>query len=343
MNMLSGRLGLIGAKARTSALVAGALVAGLSGFGAGIGTAAAQQAISIGTASASGTLYLVGAGLAQLVNNHVPELRVVAESTAGSVENINLTLRDRLDIGMSSYLVIPEMAEQRDLSDLRLITMGHSGFLHFFVREDSPIQSIDEIAGKRVVVGAPGSAHHVAVATALEHGLGLSVDDVEGTNLDIPATVNAIKDGSVDVGTIGSATPVAALLELSSTVGIRFLDLSDEQIQQISKNSDFVPGVLEAGTYEGQDEDVSLVAYPPVVMYAHKDLDPDVVYQIIKAMFENPDERNAIHPQARYYGKEYVFRGTPSMARVGFPFHEGAERYLKEIGIWDSPDNALAN
>lgn len=244
---------------------------------------------------------------------------------------------------MSSYLVIPEMAEQRDLSDLRLIMMGHSGFLHFFVREDSPIRSIEEIEGKRVVVGAPGSAHYVAVQTALEHGLGLPMDDIEATTLDIPATVNAMKDGAIDVGTIGSATPVAALLELSTTVGIRFLEMSDEQIRKITENSDFVPGVLKAGTYEGQDEDVKLIAYPPVVMYAHKDLDPDVVYEVIKAIFEHPEERDAIHPQAEFYSNEYVFRGTESLERVGFPFHEGAKRYLKEIGIWDSPENAFAS
>jgi uncharacterized protein len=318
-----------------------ALVAfgGLTGQSA---PAAAQKAVSIGTASASGTLYIVGAGLAQLITKDDPNLRVSAEATAGSVENINLVLRHKLDIGMSSYLVIPRMMEKADLSDLRIITMGHSGFLHFFVRKDSPIKSIDEIKGKRVAVGAPGSAAYVAVQTALKYGLNLSMDDVKAANLDIPATINAIKDGSIDVGTIGSATPVAALIELSSTVGIRFLPMTKEQIDGIAANSSFVPGKLDAGTYQGQDQDVDLVAYPPVVVYAHKDMDADVVYQFIKTVFEHPKERDAIHPQAKYYSKEFVFRGTKAMREKGFPFHPGAERYLKEIGIWDRADNAFA-
>lgn len=318
------------------------VLAAIGGLAGHSGPAAAQKAVSVGTASASGTLYIVGAGLAQLITKDNPDLRVSAEATAGSVENLNLVLRHKLDIGMSSYLVIPRMMEKADLSDLRIITMGHSGFLHFFVRKDSPIQSIDEIKGKRVAVGAPGSAAYVAVQTAMQHGLKLSMDDIKATNLDIPATVNAIKDGSIDVGTIGSATPVAALIELSSTVGIRFLPLSKEQIDGIAANSSFVAGTLDAGTYQGQEQDVDLVAYPPVVVYAHKDMDADTVYQFIKTIFEHPKERDAIHPQAKYYSREFVFRGTKAMREKGFPFHPGAERYLKEIGIWDRADNAFA-
>lgn len=88
MNTLTGRSRHIRGKA-----FAFALLAGLWGLVAGIGTAAAQQAISIGTASGSGTLYIIGAGLAQVINRHAPDVRATAESTAGSVENLNLTLR----------------------------------------------------------------------------------------------------------------------------------------------------------------------------------------------------------------------------------------------------------
>lgn len=303
----------------------------------------AQKALSLGTAASGGTVYLVGAGLAQLVNKFEPDLRVTAESTAGSVANVNLVLRHQLDIGMSSYLVFPKIKENRDVSDLRLITMGHGGFLHFFVRKDSPIKDINEIRGKRMTIGGPGTAHLVAVETVLKHGFGMSLSDVRGSNLDIPATVTAIKDNTIDVGTIGSATPVSALLELSSTVGIRFLSLTDEQLQRIEDNSPFVASVLEAGTYPGQDQDVKVAAYPPVMLYCHKDMDEEVVYKFIKAIFSHPEERNAIHPQAKFYSPETAFRGTAAVRKnLGFGFHPGAERYLREIGIWNSPKNAFA-
>ena len=121
-------------------------------------------------------------------------------------------------------------------------------------------------------------------------------------------------------------------MELARDVRIRLLETEPDVLKKLQAEfPNVVPITFPAGTYQGIDRDVHTYTLPQMWL-CRRDLPEDLVYKIIKAVYDHSEERNAIHPMAARYTVENAFRGTKS---VPVSFHPGTIKYYKKKGIWD--------
>lgn len=296
--------------------------------------ASALEFISFGTGSPSGTYYFLGAGFASIINNHVPNVRVAAESTAASTENARLLIRGEMDLGLACMGTLNDLKEQGlDVDKIRLIAVGHTSDTHWIVRKESPIQSINDFKGKAIGVGPAGSATlNLYSKKHLETGWGVTLEDFSPKYISFSEVTRGIRDNTIDAGLIAAGAPLASVMELARDIPIRLIAVEPEALKRLrDKYKNVVPLTIHAGTYAGISEDVHTYTLPQMWI-CRTDLSEDLVYNILKAVYGHPEERDAIHPMAKMYTPKNAFRGAPGVP-VGY--HPGAIKYYKEIGIWD--------
>jgi TRAP transporter TAXI family solute receptor len=319
---------------RSTLALATVLAAGLAAPGL------AQTQLSIATGGTGGVYYPMGGGLAEVINNHVEGYSATAEVTGASVENMGLIATGDADLAIALADTVQQAYagtgrfEGQQLPMVRAVGSLYANMLHIVVPADSDIQSVADLAGKRVSVGAPGSGTEVN-AQALLGAAGLGYDDIEEQRLNFNETADALANGDIDAGFWSVGAPTSSILNLATTNDIRILSLSDELVAAADEaDPTFAPTTLPAGTYEGQDDDVATLGIPNVLVVS-SEMDADTVYAITKAMYENIGEMQAVHPAANETTVEFSMAATP------IPLHEGALRYFEEVGA-DIPD-ALRN
>jgi len=213
------------------------------------------------------------------------------------------------------------------LEDFRAVFSGHPMFTHIFVPLESPIKDIPDFRGKKVAVGAPGSGNEVGAKIITEE-YGLTYKDFKPQWLSFSEQVNAFKDRSLDAGTIAAGVPTSAIIDLTTTIPVRFLPLTDEKLKAIeAKNPAFFPNLLPANTYKGQTTAIKGMGSAGTITI-HKDLDDETAYWLCKVIAEHYKELAEIHPAGAQYTLDRIYEG------IGIPFHPGAIKYLKEVGIW---------
>jgi TRAP transporter TAXI family solute receptor len=295
---------------------------------------AGKKYLSLGTGNPGGTFYFIGAGFASIFNKYVPEVRVIAESTAASAENFNYLMRRRMNLGLCGLEILPPLIQKKtDFSGIRLFAVGHSSDCHWIVRSDSPVKNVADFRGRRVAVGAPGSGTLISAKEVLSLISGLSFEDFKPALLSFSESVTAVKDGTVDVGLVQAGFPVASVLDLGQHQPIRLVSYTSEEIDRLtSQRPHFVKIIIPKGTYRGVDTD-TITFGTVAAIFCREDLESDLAYKLMRALYEHPRERDAIHPQAKQWNLENIFRAT-AFINQHIPFHPGAVKYLKEKGIW---------
>jgi hypothetical protein len=243
-------------------------------------------------------------------------------------------MRKKMDLGLVSISVVQTAIERKwDMSGIRLMGIGHSSDRHWFVRKESPIKTLSDFRGRKVAVGSPGSGTLMTSRRSLAAACGLTFDDIKPAYLSFNESITAIKDGTVDVGTIAAGYPIASLLDLSRQIPIRLISFNEKEVQAVITQYPFyVRVVIPAGTYPGADTD-TVGEGGPTALFCRKELSDDLVYKLMKAIYEHPKEKDAIHPQAKQWSLENIFRGA-NFTTQHIPFHPGAVKFLQENGLW---------
>lgn len=296
-----------------------------------LGSAAGAQELSIATGGTGGTYYPYGGGLAELIGAHVEGATATAEVTGASVENMALIAQQQTDlaIGLADtvYAAVNGTVEpftNRPV-DARAIASIYPNAVHIVTLADSGIDSLDDLAGKRVSVGAPGSGTEVNAQQILNAN-GITYDDIDEQRLNFNETADALRDGDIDAGIWSVGPPTSSILNLAATRDIRIVPLTDEEIANAKEVEPvFAAYTLRAGLYEGVDEPVQTISIPNVLV-ANAAMDEELAYQITRAMFEHTDELIAVHPAANDTTIDFSIGSTP------IPFHPGAIRYYEEAG-----------
>ncbi len=291
--------------------------------------------LAMGTGSSAGTYYYLGAGFANLVNKYYPEIQITAQSTAAAFENARLVATGEMDLGLTcgGTLKYLEEKEKLDLSNVALISVGHRSDAHWLTLANSGINQLSDLKGKRVGVGPQGSATlRLYSITTLDAGFGLKPDtDYTPVYYSFGEIVRGLKEGTIDAGLIAAGFPIATVLDLCTTHKVRFLEISDPILKKlISSKPYFMPITIPAGTYNRQDHDIKSYTIRQRLI-CRKDLPEEVVYKIVKAVYDHDTERNQIHPQAALWTLENALAGAES---DGVDIHPGAIRYFKEKGIY---------
>lgn len=297
---------------------------------------ASAQQLSIATGGTGGVYYPIGGGFAEMINNHIEGAQATAEVTGASVENMGLIMRGDADLA----LVLADTAyqaytgtgdfENRQIENTRALASVYPNAVQLVTLADSDIQSIADLAGKRVSVGAPGSGTELNARALLEAN-GVSYSDFTPQRLNFNETADAIRDGDIDAGFWSVGPPTSSILNLAATRDIRLIGFSDEEIANAQEvEAVFAPYELAAGMYDGMDEAVQTIGIPNVLV-VNADMDEELAYQLTHLLFENTDELIAVHPAANDTTVEFTMNSTP------VPLHPGAIRYFEEVGA-DIPD-----
>jgi uncharacterized protein len=299
-------------------------------------TAAKQTEIIIGSAGSGGTYYIIGGAIANLVSKYQQNIKCTSSSTNGSIENMRLVSQKRIDIGMTQPPLDFDAYHGRNLfadkpmKQLRFLFGGHASVGHMVVPADSPAKSIQDLKGKKVGLGAPGSAVRTPVGETLLRLGGLGLDQVQVMPLSQTEGAAALRDGSIAATVFSGGYPVSSLLDLALTKAVRILPIPLEKIQEMQKNDPIGPAlvqvVIPANTYKGQEMPVSTCGFITTFI-GRDDLKNEVVYDILKVLAERQAELIAIHPS----GKEYSLEGLAKGCTI--PPHPGAAKFFQDKGV----------
>jgi hypothetical protein len=194
------------------------------------------------------------------------------------------------------------------------------------VRGDSKIDSIDDLKGMKIGVGAPGSGTE-ANFRQLCDGYGVKRDDIKAQYLSFAESADQFKDKHIDAFIVTAGIPNPAVMDIGTQHNIRILTIADDKAAAIMKKYPFLSAfTIPANTYKGQTQPVKTVAVNAVLI-ANSDVKPDVAYGIVKTLFDNQPELAVAHAK----GKELNLKAAST--GVSIPFHPGAVRFFKEKGL----------
>lgn len=297
--------------------------------------AVAQEQLSIATGGTGGVYFPMGGGLAEVINNHVDGYSATAEVTGASVENMGLIARGDADMALGLADTVAGAYsgtgrfEGQQLPMIRGLASMYANMIQIVTLEGSGISSLEDLRGKRVSVGAPGSGTEVNTQKILAAN-GITYDDIEEQRLNFNETADALANGDIDAGFWSVGAPTSSILNLSTTQSIVVLELSDAEMAAAQASEPlFARTTLAGGTYEGVG-DVSVLGVPNVLAVS-SEMSDDLAYATVKAMFENIADLQAVHPAANQTTVDFTIAATP------VPLHPGALRYYEEIGA-DIPD-----
>lgn len=288
----------------------------------------------IGTAGVTGAWYPVGGSIAKIITDYLPGVRATVESTAASIQNARMINDGQLDLGLcggnAGYGLYNghEPYEKEPTKKIRAMFSMMPDFFQFVVRKDSKIRTIEELRGKRVVVGQPGSGT-LLVGEYLLNAYDMTFEDIKPQYVGFADGFTALRDNQVDGVFISGAAPIAMVLEVASTVDIDLLPISPDIVETdiFREKAPFaIPAVLEAGIYRGVDHEVPTLGMC-CMMICSEDMDEELVYQIVKSTFEHLDIVHESHAVAKEITLENALNG------ISIPLHPGAERFYKEQGM----------
>lgn len=294
-------------------------------------SAAEKTFLSIATGGVAGTYYPLGGGLAQVMNKHVPNVEVTAETGNASAANINLIAGHEVSMALVqndvSYMAIRgEKPFNKPVENLRMIASLYPEHVQCITVKGSGIRTLMEIKGKRVSVGAPGSG----VAGSLNSifsAAGIKYSDMNTDFLDFANTAERLQDGQLDAGFLLAGYPTAAVMALAAQKDIDLVAFDEELLDNLVKQFPyFTKDVVPAGTYKGVDHDTPTPAVMAILV-CDATMPDDLAYNIVKAIFENLDELKPVHDKAKLISLETALKGA------SISVHPGAAKYYKEKGM----------
>ena len=277
--------------------------------------------------------YMVGVAGTEL-GKEVPDVNITQVTTGGSTENAKRLIKGELDMGIvyGSHVYMSLKNEGPFASDpkgdmLRGVAMAYEGPTYFVTLADSGIETVEDLAGKKVALGPPGSGTVFNCSNILT-ALGI-LDQVEPSMLTFADAGRALGNGQIDAFCQSSA-PAAAVTELAETRDVRVLPYSEEQLAQINETYPFYhTGTMPANMYKGVPE--TEMPYTTVYWVAHERVPADVVKKMLAAAMK-PEVKERLAQGHRAWGQ--MKPDIENFQTLGAPFHPGAEEYYKEQGIW---------
>ncbi|MEW6663558.1 MAG: TAXI family TRAP transporter solute-binding subunit [Bacillota bacterium] len=294
--------------------------------------AGSAKYVSLAGGMTGGTYNVLSSGMSQVISKHVPGLSVTAEVTSGSTENMKSLTRGDLDLGFatvdSAYYARLGEREFTDKGDIEMVMAGYDMWNHVFVRKDSGIKSIEELKGK--TIGSNPGVQAQYYTPSILQAYGLKAGDYKLRFLSHVELADALRDKNIDAILQLGGVPTAPYTDLATTTDLVALPIDSVHLKELQKVAPyFERAILKAGSYRGIDQDVEGVSVR-VGVFARKNVDKAVVYDMVKAIFEHTDELKQIHP----LGATFTAENLAAAAKEGLvPIHEGAIQYLKERGL----------
>lgn len=298
---------------------------------------ASDKFVTIGTGGVTGVYYPTGGAICRLVNRgrKAHGIRCSVESTGGSVYNLNALREGGMDLAVAqsdwqhhAYSGSTIFAAQGPFESLRSVFSLHTEAFTLVVRSDSGVDELDDLVGKRVNIGNPGSGNR-ATMEVLMAAKGWDKSTFKLTSeLKGSEQPQALCDNKIDAMIYSAGHPNGAVQEVATSCDVKIISIVGPEIDRLVKDNPYyayteIPG----GMYAGNPDDVKTFGVKATFVSTTK-TNPEVVYQVVKAVFDNFDNFKTLHPVfVNLDPKNLIIEGNSA------PLHEGAEKYFKEKGL----------
>ena len=294
-----------------------------------------RRYISIGTAPAGGAFFVVGSAIAEVVDGNVQyaNWEVTAEATKGTQENIRRIVNGELEFALANaaisyFAVRGEGAWGTEHTIRNVMTLAPNVGL-FLTPQSSDIRGIRDFAGKRIVVGPAGAGFEYFLKPILA-AHGITYDDFTPINSTYIGAVDLLADGSAAAAFVGGAIPTPAATQASTSQDIFFIPFDDAAKQSLFTDYPFFNAItIPADTYKGQTEPFASMNVGAMHLITAENADENTVYEFAKTLYTHRAEVVKRHGAGKAINPKNAVKDT------GTPFHPGAVRFYREIGIWN--------
>ncbi|MBB6481350.1 TAXI family TRAP transporter solute-binding subunit [Spirochaeta isovalerica] len=293
--------------------------------------------VSIGTGGVTGVYYPTGGAISTIVNKKSNEynLNVSAESTGGSVFNINAIMNGDMAFGIvqsdrqaQAYRGEAEWSESGPQEKLRSVFSIHPESVTILAAVDAGIESISDLKGKTVNIGNPGSGNRGNAIDALENG-GINWEtDLIAEGMKASEAAKMLQEGRIDAYFYTVGHPSSSFKE--ATAGrraVKFIPVTDIQ-NLLDKYSYYAKSEIPIEFYPNAANEENIPTYGvKATLCTSSDVPDYIVYVVTKEIFDNFEEFKTLHPAYGLLTRENMLDGLTA------PIHDGAMKYYREAGL----------
>lgn len=300
---------------------------------------AAEKNITIGTGGVTGVYYPAGGAICRMVNRGRKEhgIRCSVESTGGSIANLEAIHEKDIDLGIvQSDLLYYAFTGTEIFSDagadkkLRVLLALHSEPFTIVARKNTKINIFDDLRGKRIYIGPPGSGMRATMEELIAQKGLKSKDFANIVDIKTSDQTRALCEGKIDALVYAGGHPNGAIQQVTSTCQTKLIDVSQEDIEKlIATHPFYVRASIPGGMYNSNPQETKTFGVRALLV-ASADMDDNTAYEVVKSVFENLENFKTLHPVfATLDASDMVAR-----ARIA-PLHPGAEKYYREMGLME--------
>jgi TRAP transporter TAXI family solute receptor len=282
--------------------------------------------VTIATGGSSGPYNIIATTLAEGYSNEF-DVNSRTQTTGASAENLNLLGEEKVEMAfvMSDALTQAVNGEEtfsEPIENVQQVAALYPNFVQVITTEGAGIESIDDLAGKRVAVGDQNSGVEIATRSILD-AHGMTYDDMEVDYLGYAEAAEAMRGGQIDAAFLTSGLPNASVMELENSVDLKIVPIEGDAVDTLSEDAEYFEALeIPADTY-GNEEAVPTAAIMNALV-VREDLSEDDVYELTKYLFENLDSLANSHQAAEDISLE------TAQERAVIDIHPGAQRYYDE-------------
>lgn len=324
-------LAILGAALLAAAACGGAAQPGGGGAAGGALPKPTGKQLAFLTGGTAGTYYPYGGAIANIWSQSDIGVNVTVEASGASVENIRLLSEKKADIALVQNDIADYAANGsemfKDKQQVLGIAIMYPEIIQIVARADAGINSVQDLKGKRVGVGAPGSGNEANARQILTVANIKYTDLAQASQLSYAEMAAAMKDRRLDAMFVTAGAPNAAIQDIASTQAVKMVPITGEFATSLKgKYSFFADATIPGGLYQGVSGETKTVAVQATLV-ARTDLEENVVYWLTKTMYEKQAQIATAHAK----GKELV--RANALAGMSIALHPGAKRYYDEVGV----------
>jgi uncharacterized protein len=302
----------------------------------GANGASAQQAkqLSIATGGTGGIYYPLAGGFGTIIAKEIPGITATAEVTGGSLDNMKLVGSGNADVAFTQVDTALDAVNGKDKFPkklpIRALAVMYPNLMQVVTLEGNGIAKFEDLKGKRVSTGSPGSGTEIFALRVIE-AFGLDKDkDMTRERLSAAESGNALKDKKIDAFMFVAGVPTAAITDVAATPGVKMLLIDHDQAlkNMVEKYGPaYAPAVIPKGGYPHQDKESKVVTVWNI-MAVREDFPEDLAYKLTKLMLEKREDLAKVHKEALNIKVE-----NQKSQNAGIPWHPAALKYFADNGI----------
>lgn len=287
--------------------------------------------LTFGTGGTAGVYYPLGGEYAQIFEENIDDISVDAIATDASVYNIGQISQEDMQLGLAqSDTLISAIGGEDDFEGAEVDNVAWLAGLypeaaHIVTTENSGIESVEDLEGQSIAVGAPGSGTR-AVSDAILAAYDIEEGDYDAYEEEFDESMTLLQDGNIDASIFVVGTPNGGLSEAAATTDTTLVSLDGDVADDIAGDTYFDTYTIQSDAYDFLDEDVTTLSVSAAIVASTTQISEDLAYQLTEAVFEHADQITL--PQGDLITHEDALLGIGDA-----PLHPGAEQYYEEQGV----------